>query len=201
MKRNKLISLALSFASFLIERIEVKAIILFGSVARNTFDEESDIDLFIDTDKKNDQKIKDVLEFYKKTPEYEKFKLEGIENEISIKAGRLEEWKDLKRSIISGGIVLLGNYEGAPNKLKHKIIFLLNVENLKRSEKIKFWRKIYGYKQKIGERVYSSKGFSEKKLGRGSFMVSDENLEEVVNYLKKNKIKYSFFDIWVEGQV
>jgi len=198
MERNKLISLALSFASFLIERVEIKSILLFGSVAKNTFDKESDIDLFIETDKKNENKIKNFLELYKKTAEYEKFKLTGVENELSVKCGKLDEWKDLKRSIISGGIVLFGDYQGAPDRLKHKIIFLLNVENLKRIEKIKIWRKIYGYKQKIGKKVYISKGFAEKKLGRGAFIVSAENSQEIMNYLKKNKIKHYYFDIWTE---
>ena len=116
MKQNKLISLALSFASFLIERINVESIILFGSVAQNNFDSESDIDIFIDANDKNKEKIENLLELYKKTEEYEKFKLEGIKNEISLKIGRLNEWKDLKRSIISGGLVLYGNYKGKPDK-------------------------------------------------------------------------------------
>ena len=198
MERNKLISLALSFASFLLDRIEVSSIILFGSVARNTFDKESDIDIFIETDKKNENKIKNLLELYKKTKEYEKFKLDGIENEISIKCGKLNEWKDLKRSIISSGIVLYGNYQGKPEKLKHKLLFLLDVKALERAKKIKVWRKIYGYKQKVGKKVYVSKGLAEKKLGRGVFLISNENLQEIMDYLIKNKIKYSFFDVWTE---
>lgn len=198
MERNKLISLALNFASFLLDRFEAKSIILFGSVAKNTFDKESDIDIFIETDKKNENKIKNILELYKKTKEYEKFKLAGIENELSIKCGNLNEWKDLKRSIISGGIILYGSYQGKPEKLKHKLLFSLNMGNFERAKKIKIWRKIYGYKQKIGKKVYISKGFAEKKLGRGVFLVSIENLQEVIDYLIKNKIKYSFFDVWIE---
>jgi len=198
MERNKLISLALNFTSFLLDQIEISSVILFGSVAKNTFDKESDIDLFIETDKKNENKIKNILELYKRTKEYEKFKLDGIENELSIKCGNLNEWKDLKRSIISSGIVLYGNYQGKPEKLKHKLLFSLNMGNFERAKKIKVWRKIYGYKQKIGKKVYISRGLAEKKLGRGVFLVSIENLQEVVDYLIKNKIKYSFSDVWME---
>ena len=198
MKQNKLISLALSFASFLIERINVESIILFGSVAQNNFDSESDIDIFIDANDKNKEKIENLLELYKKTEEYEKFKLEGIKNEISLKIGRLNEWKDLKRSIISGGLVLYGNYKGKPDKLKHKIIFMLDVDNMKRAKKIKIWRKIYGYKQKIGKKVYIFNGLAEKKLGRGSFIIPVEKFKNIKEYLAKNKIKHSFFDVWVE---
>jgi len=198
MKQNKLISLALNFASFLVDKINLDSIILFGSVAQNNFDNESDIDIFIETNKKNEEKIKNFLDLYKKTEEYEKFKLEGIKNEISLKIGKLDEWKDLKRSIISGGIVLYGNYKGKPEKLNHKIIFILNVENIKRAEKIKIWRKIYGYKQKIGKKTYVFNGLVEKKLGRGSFIIPVEKFKQIKDYFVKNKIKHSFFDVWVE---
>lgn len=198
MERHKLVSLALSFASFLLDRIEVKSVILFGSVAKNTFDKESDIDIFIETDKKNEDKIRNILELYKKTGEFEKFRLEGVENEISVKCGSLNEWKELKRSIISNGIVLYGKYHGTPEKLKHKLLFLLNVGNIERAKKIRIWRKIYGYRQKIGKKIYVSNGLAEKKLGRGGFLVSIENLQEVEDYLRKNKIKHSFFDVWTE---
>src|SRR3989344_6479979 len=195
MERTKLISLASNFASFLLDRIQVKSIILFGSVATNNFDKESDIDLFIETDEKNKNKINNLLLLYKKTKEYEKFKLEGIENELSIKVGNLEDWKDIKRSIISNGIVLYGKYKGKPEELKHKLLFILNVQDLKRSEKIKIWRKIYGYKQKVGKKNYICKGLAEKKFGRGVFLVSIENSQEIIDYLRKNKVKYGFFDI------
>ena len=198
MEQNKLISFALSFASFLVDRTKVNAIILFGSVSQNSFDDESDIDLFIETEKKNEAKIRNILEMYKKTSEYEKFRLSGIKNEISLKVGKLGEWKDLKRSIISSGIVLYGDYKGGPENLSHKILFILNIENIKRAEKIKIWRKIYGYKQRAGKKVYEFKGLSEKKIGRGAFIVSAGKFRELRDYLRKNKVGYSFFDIWTE---
>ena len=198
MKRSKLISLAMNFASFLVEQVEVKSIILFGSVAKNNFDDESDIDLFIECNKKDENKIFDILELYKKTEAYEKFKLEKVNNNLSIKAGNLNEWKGLQRSIISGGIVLYGNYKGTPDKLNHKLLFLLDLKNISRANKIRVWRTLYGYKQKVGKKVYFSKGKIEKKLGRGAFLVPIENSSEVINYLNKNKIKYSILDIWTE---
>ena len=194
---NKLISFAMSFASFLIDRIKVSSIILFGSVASGNFDKESDIDLFIETEKKNENKVKSVLELYKKTKEYEKFRLSGLENEISIKCGNLDEWKELKRSIISNGIVLYGKYKGQPSELKHKLLFVINVSGNK-TNKIKIWRKIYGYKQKIGKKIYVSEGLAEKKLGKGAFLASLENSQRIIYYLRKNKVKYSYFDLWIE---
>ena len=188
----------MNFSSFLIDRAKVRSIILFGSVAKGNFDEESDIDIFIECDKKEGGKIDQILELYKKTTEYEKFKLQSIKNEISIKYGNLDDWKDLKRSIISGGVVLYGAYRGTPDKLNHKLLFLLNLKGVLRSNKIKTWRTLYGYKQKVGKKEYINKGKVEKKLGRGAFLVSIQNSEEVIDYLKRNKLTYSILDVWTE---
>src|SRR3989338_2448714 len=158
MKQHKVISLAISFASFLVARMRVEAILLFGSVAANTFDEESDIDLFIETDKKDASKIQTMLELYKKTKEYEAFRLEGIKNEIAIKCGKLKAWGGLRRSIISQGIVLYGLYKEQPEKLQHKVLVILNTNSLARAVKVKIWRRVYGYKQKVGKKMYTAKG-------------------------------------------
>ncbi|MFH1592091.1 MAG: nucleotidyltransferase domain-containing protein [Candidatus Woesearchaeota archaeon] len=197
MERNKIISLALNFTSFLIPKANIKKVILFGSIVSGNFDRESDIDLFIESSEK-ETKIKNLLELYQKTEEYEKFKLEGINNEISLKVGNLNDWKDLKRSIISNGLILYGHYRDQPEKLKHKIAFILDIRKAPRTKKIKIWRKIYGYKQKVGKKIYISQGLIEKKLGRGAFLASLENSDEIQKYLRKNKVKYSLLDIWLD---
>lgn len=188
----------MSFSSFLVGQVEVTSIILFGSVAKNTFDDESDIDIFIECDKRNEKKIEQISDLYKKTEEYEKFSLEGVKNEISLKSGDLNDWKDLKRSIISSGITLYGNHRETPDKLRHKILFLLNLEGISRADKIRVWRNLYGYKQKVGKKVYISKGKVEKKLGRGAFLVPIQDSQDVIHYLRKYRIKYSLLDIWME---
>lgn len=198
MERNKLISLAMNFSSFLVGQVDVKSLILFGSVAKNNFDEESDIDIFIGCDKRNEKKIKQILELYKKTEEYEKFRLEGVKNELSIKIGDLDDWKDLKRSIISSGITLYGSYRGTPDKINHKVLFLLNFEGISRAEKVRIWRNLYGYTQKVGKKIYISKGKVEKKMGRGAFLVPIQDSQDIINYLRKHRIKYSLLDIWTE---
>src|SRR3989344_1579978 len=127
-----------------------------------------------------------MLDLYKKTEEYEKFILDGVKNELSIKSGKLEDWKDLKTSIISGGITLYGSYNGFPDKLTHKLLFLLNLKGISRAVKIKIWRNLYGYNQKVGKKLYVTKGKVEKKIGRGAFLVPIKDSQEMVNYLRKN---------------
>ena len=75
---------------------------------------------------------------------------------------------------------------------------MLSMEKINRAKKIRIWRKIYGYNQKIGKKTYDFKGLVEKKLGKGAFITSMENSKEIIEYLKKNKATYSYFDIWVE---
>ena len=198
MNKNKLISYSMSFASFLVDRLAVNQIILFGSVANNTFDKGSDIDLFIDTNKKSESGINNILDLYKKTEEYEKFRISGIKNEFSLKIGNLKEWKGLEASIISDGIVLYGHFQSQPNELNHKRLFLLNLQKINRKTKIMIWRRLYGYKQKVGNKTYTSLGLIDKKLGRGAFIVNIENSQKVTDFLKQNKVNYSFFDIWTE---
>ena len=198
MNQSKLISLALNFTSFLIPRIRVDKVILYGSVAENTFDKESDIDLFIETEQKNQKKVESLLELYKRSKEYEKFTLEGIENDISLKCGRLDEWKGLKRSILSHGFLLFGRYEAGTENLRHKILFMITLSKKSKAEKVKVWRKIYGYRQKVGRKIYDFKGMAEKKIGKGAFLSSLEHSHLIKEYLRKNGIRYTLIDIWLE---
>jgi len=107
---NKLISYAVDFVSFLLERIDknkIDRIILFGSVARDEADSDSDVDLFIESVediKKPIKKIKD--EFFNSTKFRDYWELKGIKSEIKIISGKLDNWKDIKNSVVSNGILL-----------------------------------------------------------------------------------------------
>src|SRR3989344_7039387 len=107
--RNELVAYAMDFASYLILKVDnINRIILHGSIARDDFDEASDIDIFIDTNKKNEKRIKSILEDYYKTNKFKEWKLKGIDNSFSIITGNLDsnEWKNLKRAIMNTGIIL-----------------------------------------------------------------------------------------------
>ena len=194
--QNKIISYSLNFASFLITTIgkKINKIILYGSALTENFDKESDIDIFVETDiEKN--KILHILELYKKTKEHEKFS-SIIKNNISIKIGNLDKWSALKREIISNSLILYGKYQELPEDLKQFSLIKLS------AKKIKLWRRIYGYQQKIGRKIYKSIGLLEKvegkKLTQGVVLVPQENTNEFINFLRKNKIKYTIEEIWKE---
>lgn len=205
MKINKfdLISYATNFVSFLLkDKISknIDNIILFGSIVTDEFDEESDIDIFIDTDKELKKEIIKILELYKRSEDYEKYKLLGIKNEISLKIGKLKNWVDLKRSIISNGIQLYGKYKDIPTKLNHYLLFHINLTKIKRNKKVKLWRSLYGYSQKMRKKTYKFKGLVEKlsgkKIAPGLFIVPIENYQKLASILKKNKVNYKINEIW-----
>src|SRR3989344_1594161 len=131
LKRNELISYSMEFASFLISRVEnIDKIILHGSVVKDEFDEDSDVDLFIDASEKSENKIKKTLEEFYKTEDYKKWKLKGLENDFSLMTGRIEskEWGDLKRAMITNSIILYGRFTFDIEKSKGYV--LLSFENI-----------------------------------------------------------------------
>lgn len=198
--KNLLKAFASSFVSFLIERIDldkINKIVLFGSIARNEAIKTSDVDLFIDS---NDVKIKKEVPviasaFYESMIYKDYWAPLGVKNEIKCITGELEKWK-LKRSIISEGTTLYGKTLG---EIKGKLfcLFKINVTG-KTKRKLKIWRALYGYKQKVGKKTYSFKGLMElcggKKLSPGVFVVPIAKSQEIIGFLKKQKIKHQLME-------
>ncbi len=206
MNRYELISCAMDFSSFLLKSgiaKDIRNIILFGSVARGDFDSESDIDIFVDTDKgraiKNE--VEKLLSAFEKSETCEKWKLRGLKNSISIKTGELEHW-ELYRSVITSGILLYGKYERMPKDAKYHFLFVLDFSKMDRSRKIKLWRELYGYRQKVGEKIFVSKGLLEeisgKKIKRSVIAVPAEQKEKMLDFIKKNGINHKIIEIWAE---
>jgi len=182
LKNNVLIAYALDFASFLIERTEannIKRIILFGSVARDEASSKSDIDIFIDIiEKSNEKEIKEIKDKFLGSSRYEKYwLLKGIKNEIRPIVGKLDDWKDLKNSIISNGIMLYGKFEEIPEKTTHKT--LLSWQNVKpESKRVLLSKRLFGYKK--NKKYYAGliQKYGGEKIGKG--LISLPSLNEKV---------------------
>ena len=123
------------FVSYLLNTLNVKdlpnikAIILFGSAARDEASKESDVDIFIDIkkNKKNfDKKTAEVENNFYKSREALLFKAKGIDNKINIIIGKIDEWKDLKKSIESTGLILYGSYVASKTEGKKKALIFWN---------------------------------------------------------------------------
>lgn len=199
------IAYAMDFASFLIDSHigeKINRIILFGSIARGDFTKESDVDIFVDAPEEDEDEIGKQLTLYQSSQAQNIWKQKGITNEISLKVGNLEHWS-LKRSIISSGILLYGKYKELPRDAQYYLLINLDVRNKKQSQQIKLWRSLYGYKQKIGKKVYVSKGLlseSEgKKIGKALLLVPMEKRKSILDLLKERKIRHRLYELWSDA--
>ncbi|MGB9708042.1 MAG: nucleotidyltransferase domain-containing protein [Candidatus Pacearchaeota archaeon] len=198
-KYKELTAYASAFVAFILPKIDVKEIILFGSVARGEATAGSDIDLFFNIEKEEDSaKIKSIihkeLTKFLKSRIAEIWYLKGIRNEIKIEVGSLANWK-LKRSLIAEGILLYGKYKELPEKLHHWVFFNLSpIKNIAQRNRVA--RALFGRKEKN----YSTKGmieeFSGRKISSLSFIVPIEHANKVINFLSTEKTNYSFFELW-----
>ncbi|MFH1774947.1 MAG: nucleotidyltransferase domain-containing protein [Methanobacteriota archaeon] len=202
MNKFDLISYGMDFCSFLLRSDvgnRIDKVILFGSVVRGDFDEESDVDIFVDTKYKIEKEVEKVLKSFEVSDINEKWRLKGVKNPLSVKVGNLEKWK-LRRSVISDGIVLYGKYKEMPENVKYYLLLSLNFKGLNRNKQLSVWRRLYGYRQKIGSKTYVSKGLigeiNGKKIDRGVIVVPSENKDKIIDFLKENKIKHKIDEVW-----
>lgn len=202
-EHKQLIAYAAAFASWLIGKIEVEEIILFGSAARGDFDEKSDVDIFV-----NVKGNKKMLEATEKAAQKElntfyesqvgrTWKLLGVEHEIHLLVGNIEEWK-LKRSIISNGITLYGPYKSMPEDVKAFTQFVLQpIKDITLRNAI--IRTLFGRKEKN----YSTEGliaqYGGKKLSPLSFVIPHSHTQDIIRMLNKNRISYILFDLWSDS--
>lgn len=194
MKNKILLAYAVDFTSFLVERINldyIKKIILFGSVARDEASINSDIDLFVDVirDKKIIEiEIKKIEDEFLKSVKYERYwLLKNVKNEIKILVGKLDEWKELKNSIISNGIVLYGGFEELPEKAVHRTI--LSWENIKpESKRVLLSKRLFGYKK--GKKNYNGlvQRYDGERIGKGIMAIPSDNQKIFLKLFRDMKV-------------
>ncbi len=200
--RNKLIAYAMHFASFLVEKgISARRILLFGSVASGDFDDRSDVDIFVDIDKRNEKEMPGLVSSFEKAFG-EKWRLKGVNNQLSVTVGSIasKEWEDLRRTIQSYGITLYGQYNEQPENIQSYILFSLGFRKLGRANKVSLWRKLYGYAQKVGKKSYKSRGLIEQlggaKLDKCVVLIPAANSSNFKKFLGKNSISYRLIEVW-----
>ena len=204
MKREDLIAYSASFVSLLLEEPITKyidAIILFGSIVRGNFDEESDIDMFIDTKKDIEKEVQRTLMLFRKSMTQKKWELKGVKNELSIKVGEVKKW-GLKRDILSDGIVLYGKYKAVPENVEYYLLIKPSFKKFSKGKQVKIWRKLYGYRQKVGKKIYNSPGLIENTGGKrleNGLIVPMKNKKQVVEFFNKLKVEYTVNEIWSDN--
>ena len=204
MKQKEMIAFASSFSSYSINFMgdSIKRIMLFGSVARDQHDEESDIDLFIETKAKKEDLTK-LAKLFEQTPECKKFRTLGVKNEISIHSGDLDKRADLKRSMLNNGIILFDRFSYQPKEADPYFLFSIEISKKDRKSKVKAWRELYGYSQKVGKKTYTADGLIKEnhgtRLGPGVFTVNAKKSEKIIEFLRKNRINHKILEIWSDS--
>jgi len=190
------------FVSYLLSNLDntdnVKKIVLFGSVAKSDEEKESDIDIFIEIKKKTkkfEDKIKDIEKKFYQSREASLFKLRGINNEFSIKIGKLEEWKELYDSIASTGIILYGHYQAdrMPDDIKHSIIIYWDKIGKNRGA---FLNKLYGFN--VHNKHYSGllNEFSGRRLGKSCIIIPIQYKKEIFDLLREYKVEAKILEVF-----
>ena len=174
------------FVSFLIHKLptqdldRVRDIILFGSVVRDDWTEESDLDLLVDTPrpaKLRTRIAKLHAEFLQSVKVTRYWSLLGTRPEISLHVESIDEWPAAHLPLLKDGHVLYGRYRGiqaSPGRL----VALISWEDVSPpARRVNLYRKLSGYK--TASKRYP--GLLEKeggeKLSKGAVLVLLSTLE------------------------
>lgn len=194
-------SYASYFVSYLLFNLKnsdnISKIILFGSVAKNEADKKSDVDIFIEVKKKTkkfEREIEKIIDDFYKSREALIFKSKKIDNKINVLVGKLDEWKELEKSIESTGIVLYGGYvsSGKVKARKYAVFFWDKIGKNRGA----FLNKVYGFSSKKKKHKGLIEILKGRKLGKSSIMIPVEHREEIVKLLKHYKVNSKIIEVY-----
>ncbi len=211
-KLNIIYSYVYDFLSILYENIDllnkIDSIILFGSVAQKTYDQNSDIDLFINLKNLSEKKtveaeIKAALTQFEIKCE-NTWTLKQIDFIVKPIIGRLDEnrWKGLQDEISSTAVVLFGQYNFKPDNLKHYALLTYSLNELKQGDKMNLIRKLYGYSIKKEKKEYKMKGLLEMvgglKINANTILLPVNQSNEIRKLFDKFKTPIKFKEVWIK---
>jgi predicted nucleotidyltransferase len=175
---------------------DVKAVILYGSLARGEFTSRSDIDLFIlTTDNKTQKEVQD------KVIELESEIGRNIQPTIRTVAELQKTDTGLLQNIFQEGKILyLREPSDIPSALllqqKPYLIYSFQISNLTQKDKARFNRQLYEQTRK----GYRYKGLLQEiggqKLSSGCVMISYEQRERIERLFKKFRVKFDQLKVW-----
>jgi predicted nucleotidyltransferase len=180
-----------------ISKIEdVKAVILYGSLARGEFTSRSDVDLFILTTEDKTQK-----EIQDKVIELESEIGRNIQPTIRTIVELQKTDTGLLQNIFQEGKILyLREPSDIPSAIllqqKPYLIYSFQISSLLQKEKARFNRQLYEQTRK----EYKYKGLLQEiggqRLSAGCVMIPYEQKEKIEKFFKKFKVKFEQLKVW-----
>jgi predicted nucleotidyltransferase len=181
-------------------------VIVYGSVARGKYTDDSDIDvlvLFADkkSEKKNAPKVKNAAaEIKGKLPI-----LPSIYSRKTLKKGDPDFFRGVFRE---GVIVFSSGMREIPIRealsAKPFCIFTYFVEHLDATGKSRLSHALLGRTTKAGGKRYTYGGLLEKLggrfLGRGAVIVEQPHAEELRDFFNEHGVKYEEYLVWVDKE-
>ncbi len=180
-----------------LSRIEdVKAVILYGSLARGEFTSRSDVDLFIlTTDDKTQKEVED------KVIELESEIGRNIQPTIRTITELQKTDTGLLQNIFQEGKILyLKEPSDIPSAIllqqKPYLIYSFQISNLAQKDKARFNRQLYEQTRK----GYKYKGLLQEingqKLSAGCVMIPYMQKERIEKFFKRFKVKFEQLKVW-----
>ena len=175
---------------------DVKAVILYGSLARGEFTSRSDIDLFIlTTDDETQKEVED------KVIELESEIGRNIQPTIRTVAELQKTDTGLLQNIFQEGKVLyLKEPSDIPSAIllqqKPYLIYSFQISSLPQKDKARFNRQLYEQTSK----EYKYKGLLQEiggqKLSAGCIMIPHMQKEAIEKFFRKFKVKFEQLKVW-----
>jgi len=175
---------------------DIKAVILYGSLARGEFTSRSDVDLFILTTKDKIQK-----EIHDKVIDLESEIGRNIQPTIRTISELQKTDTGLLQNIFQEGKILyLREPSDIPSAIllqqKPYLIYSFQINSLLQKEKARFNRQLY----KQTRKEYKYKGLLQEiggqKLSAGCVMIPYEQKEKIEKFFKKFKVKFEQLKVW-----
>lgn len=176
----------------------IKSIYLFGSAVRGTLEKKSDVDLFIECEKDDETRVKQLTDSgivkFTSSKEYEKWKLFHFVYPFSVQIGQLAEW-ELKLSIASEGISLY-NRENLLTIGDRKVLFII-MYPAEKKDYIKIRRLLFGRDEKYYQGTGLVHQFKGKKFSSNVFMLPKQHQNSMINALSKAKVDFTMREIQI----
>ena len=175
---------------------DVKAVILYGSLARREFTSRSDVDLFILTTEGKNQK-----EIYDKVIELESEIGRNIQPTIRTITELHKTDTGLLQNIFQEGKILyLREPSDIPSAIllqqKPYLIYSFQISSLLQKDKVRFNRQLYEQTRE----GYKYKGLLQEivgqKLSAGCVIIPYVQKQKIEKFFKKFKVKFEQLKVW-----